>query len=74
MLCHVPTLTSVGVEVAQGIATATLAPANRGKSAKLRNLPVINAADEERMFGGNGNGNGHSQNGHKTDSGVETIV
>ncbi len=69
MLCHVPTLTSVGMEVAKGTAAATLTPASRGKSAKLRSLPVINAVDEARMHGGNGNGNGH-----KTDADIEASV
>ncbi len=50
MLCHTPTLASVGLEVAGDIATSAL-PTNkqRGKSAKLRTLPVINAVDEARM-------------------------
>ncbi|HLX57306.1 MAG TPA: radical SAM protein [Ktedonobacteraceae bacterium] len=46
MLCHVPTLTSVAIDVAKGTIGATLSPANRGKSAKLRELPVINATGE----------------------------
>jgi MoaA/NifB/PqqE/SkfB family radical SAM enzyme len=46
MLCHVPTVTKVGLRVAAGTAASTLA-GNNGKSAKLRNLPVINAAQEE---------------------------
>ncbi len=55
MLCHVPTLTSVALEVGKGTTAAVLLPSNRGKSNKLRNLPVINAADEARMHSGNGN-------------------
>ncbi len=46
MLCHVPTVTKVGLRVAAGTAASTLS-GNNGKSAKLRNLPVINAAQEE---------------------------
>jgi len=57
MLCHVPTLTSVALDVAKGTASAAISSKERGKSAKLRNLPVINAADEARLY--NGNGNGH---------------
>jgi Iron-sulfur cluster-binding domain len=47
MLCHMPTLTSVGLDVAKGTVGAALSSAssNRGKSARLRNLPVINAPD-----------------------------
>lgn len=70
MLCHVPTLTSVALEVGKGTTAAVLSPSNKGKSNKLRNLPVINASDEARMYGSNGNGsNGH--NGHKVDSEIE---
>lgn len=48
MLCHVPTMTSVALEVGQGTLGDTLR--NRGgKSAKLRNLPVINAAQEAQV-------------------------
>ena len=47
MLCHVPTLSSVAAEV--GLKTATkVVGGNNGKSAKLRNLPVINATHEAR--------------------------
>lgn len=42
MLCHAPTLTSVALEVAKSSTTAALT-SNKGKSAKLRALPVINA-------------------------------
>src|SRR5207244_3400976 len=45
MLCHPPTLASVGIDVAKGTAAAVLTGKN-GKSARLRELPVINAADE----------------------------
>jgi len=68
MLCHMPTLTSVGIEVAKGTAAATLSSGNHGKSAKLRTLPVINAADEVRMTNSNGNGN---SNGHKPNTRIE---
>jgi MoaA/NifB/PqqE/SkfB family radical SAM enzyme len=52
MVCHTPTLASVGIEVAKSATVSTLAPKDRGKPAKLRALPVINAADETRMYGG----------------------
>lgn len=45
MLCHVPTLSSVGAEVALKTASKVVT-GNRGKSSKLRDLPVINAAQE----------------------------
>jgi MoaA/NifB/PqqE/SkfB family radical SAM enzyme len=51
MLCHTPTLASVGIDVAKSAAVTTLAPKDRGRPAKLRDLPVINAADEARMYG-----------------------
>jgi len=58
MLCHPPTLASVGLTVAKGAASDMLSGKN-GKSARLRSLPVINAADEARMNEQNGsNGNG----------------
>ncbi len=50
MLCHTPTLTSVGIEVARKTA-AEIVTGDKGKSAKLRSLPVINASDEARMRG-----------------------
>lgn len=50
MLCHTPTLTSVGIEVARKTAAEVVA-GDRGKSAKLRSLPVINATDEVRRYG-----------------------
>jgi MoaA/NifB/PqqE/SkfB family radical SAM enzyme len=72
MLCHAPTLTNVALNVAKGTAGAALSSVsgNHGKSARLRNLPVINAADEARVYNGNGNGNG---NGHKADRKIEVI-
>ncbi len=51
MLCHTPTLASVGIDVAKSAAVTTLAPKDRGRPAKLRDLPVINADDETRMYG-----------------------
>lgn len=48
MLCHTPTLSSVALEVGQDIVTERLTN-NKGKSAKLRSLPVINASDEARL-------------------------
>ncbi len=45
MLCHTPTLASVGVNVAGGIIGSVLA-GKKGKSSKLRDLPVMNAAHE----------------------------
>jgi MoaA/NifB/PqqE/SkfB family radical SAM enzyme len=64
MLCHTPTLTSVGLHVAKGTVMAALPSSNHGKSAKLRDLPVINAADEAHLS------NGHS-NGHDADAEVK---
>jgi MoaA/NifB/PqqE/SkfB family radical SAM enzyme len=66
MLCHPPTLSSVGLQVAKGSLSAALS-SNNGKSAKLRSLPVINATDEARLS------NGHT-NGHKADAEVEIKV
>jgi MoaA/NifB/PqqE/SkfB family radical SAM enzyme len=48
MLCHTPTLASVAIEVGKGAAFSMFTANNQGKSAKLRSLPVINAADEAR--------------------------
>ncbi|GAC1354115.1 MAG: putative heme d1 biosynthesis radical SAM protein NirJ2 [Ktedonobacteraceae bacterium] len=48
MLCHTPTLTSVGLEVARKTAGEVVA-GDKGKSARLRSLPVINASDEARI-------------------------
>jgi len=46
MLCHTPTLASVALEVGKGTAFSMFTANHQGKSAKLRSLPVINAADE----------------------------
>ena len=46
MLCHAPTLAGVATDVARGTVAAAIPTRNGGKSAKLRNLPVINAANE----------------------------
>src|SRR5690348_11359792 len=54
MLCHVPTVTSVALEVGKGSIAKTFSASNRGKSAKLRELPVINASAEAAMHNGNG--------------------
>ena len=45
MLCHIPTLSSVALEVAKDSTTAMLSN-NKGKSTKARHLPVINAIDQ----------------------------
>ena len=66
MLCHTPTLTSVGLQVAKGSVTAALS-SNNGKSAKLRSLPVINATDEARLS------NGHTK-GYAANAEVEIKV
>ncbi len=42
MLCHTPTVARVGINVAGGIISSALT-SNKGKSSRLRNLPVINA-------------------------------
>ena len=46
MLCHPPTLASVGLDVGKATAITALSPSLRSKSTRLRNLPVINTADE----------------------------
>ena len=56
MLCHVPTLTSVALEVGKGSVAKVFSSSNRGKSAKLRELPVLNASAEASAHNGNGNG------------------
>lgn len=63
MLCHVPTMTSVALEVGKGTMASKLSPVgSSGKSAKLRTLPVIRAVDEASTA----NGNGHrASNGHQ---------
>ncbi len=45
MLCHTPTVARVGMNVAGGIISSALT-GNKGKSSKIRTLPVINAAHE----------------------------
>jgi len=50
MLCHTPTLTSVGIEVARKTASE-IVTGDKGKSVKLRTLPVINASNEAHMRG-----------------------
>ncbi len=67
MLCHTPTLTSVALDVAKGSVTSALSSKTSGTSARLRSLPVINAADEARLS------NGHT-NGHKANTEVEAKV
>ena len=67
MLCHTPTLTSVALDVAKGSVTSALSSKTNGTSARLRSLPVINAAADARLS------NGHT-NGHKTDTQVEIKV
>ena len=67
MLCHTPTLTSVALEVAKGSVTSALSSKTNGTSARLRSLPVINAAAEARLS------NGHT-NGHKANTEVEAKV
>ncbi len=57
MLCHTPTLTNVALTVAKGSAAAALSSNNRSKSLKLRNLPVINAGHEARIFNHKDHGN-----------------
>jgi MoaA/NifB/PqqE/SkfB family radical SAM enzyme len=58
MLCHMPTAASVAVDVVKGTVAAVMSPGNPGKSVKLRNLPVINAADEVSSSNDYRNGNG----------------
>lgn len=70
MLCHVPTMTSVALEVGKGTVASKLGANAHGKSAKLRTLPVIRPTDE--AANGNGNGNGHtSNNGHSNGNGPQ---
>jgi MoaA/NifB/PqqE/SkfB family radical SAM enzyme len=73
MLCHTPTLTNVAFEVAKGTMASSLSShKTNGTSARLRTLPVINAADEALLS------NGHSthgqSNGHQADSQREIDV
>jgi MoaA/NifB/PqqE/SkfB family radical SAM enzyme len=90
MLCHVPTVTSVALEVGKGSITKTFSSGSRGKSAKLRELPVINASTEAAMHNGNGNGKSAkarelpvinaaagepaSSNGHASDDSIEATA
>jgi len=67
MLCHTPTLTSVALDVAKGSVTSAMSSNKNGKSAKLRSLPVINAADEALLS------NGHTK-GHKAHTEIEIKV
>jgi len=46
MLCHAPTVAGVAASVGKATDAAALSPRNSGKSARLRNLPVVDAADE----------------------------
>jgi sulfatase maturation enzyme AslB (radical SAM superfamily) len=55
MLCHIPTAAGVAVDVVRGTVAAALSP---GKSVKLRNLPVINVADEVSSSNDHRNRNG----------------
>jgi len=48
MLCHVPTLTSVGLDVARGTTIAAMTPKGT-RPTRLRALPVINAIDEAQV-------------------------
>ncbi len=45
MLCHTPTLASVGTSVGKEMAAAALSTSNPDRSARRRSLPVINATD-----------------------------
>src|SRR5437660_2865523 len=66
MLCHTPTLSSVALDVAKGTVTSTLSSnKTNGTSARLRNLPVINAADEAHLTNSHTNGQTTHSNGHK---------
>jgi len=60
MLCHVPTLAGVATDVAKGTVAAAIPARNGGKSARLRNLPVINAAHEACRPDSDGTRNGYS--------------
>ena len=75
MLCHTPTLSSVALDVAKGTMTSALSSnKSNGTSARLRSLPVINAADEARITNGHTNGQSTHRNGHKADFQVEINV
>src|SRR5437667_9240656 len=60
MLCHTPTLAGVATDVAKGTVAAAIPARNGGKSARLRNLPVINAAHEACRPDSDGPRNGYS--------------
>ena len=88
MLCHVPTLTSVALEVGKGSVAKAFSSGNHGKSAKLRELPVINASAEASMHNGNGKAvkarelpvinvaddMPESSNGHASDDSIEATA
>jgi MoaA/NifB/PqqE/SkfB family radical SAM enzyme len=65
MLCHVPTLTSVALEVGRGSIAQAFSSGNRGKSAKLRNLPVLNVVDNAPIS---------NSNGHASDDSIEATA
>src|SRR5438067_4034172 len=46
MACALPTVATVRLDVGKATAIAALSPSLRSKSTRLRNLPVINTADE----------------------------
>ena len=77
MLCHTPTLSRVALEVAKGSVTSALAARTQGQSARLRRLPVINAADEALLAHGQRTGKSTpstQSNGHNADTQVEINV
>ncbi len=65
MLCHVPTLTSVALEVGRGSIAQAFSSGNRGKSAKLRELPVLNVVDNAPIS---------NSNGHASDDSIEATA
>ena len=88
MLCHVPTMTSVALEVGKGSIAKAFSSANHGKSAKLRELPVLNASAEAAAHNGNGkaakmrelpvinvaDGVPAASNGHASDDSIEATA
>ncbi len=88
MLCHVPTMTSVALEVGKGSIAKAFSSANHGKSAKLRELPVLNASAETAAHNGNGkaakmrelpvinvaDGAPAASNGHASDDSIEATA
>mgnify|MGYP002401203951 CR=1 FL=1 len=88
MLCHVPTMTSVALEVGKGSIAKAFSSANHGKSAKLRELPVLNASAEAAALNGNGkaakmrelpvinvaDGAPAASNGHASDDSIEATA